>query len=77
MKNWQEGNHFLFSVCSYVTLNKLFCLKKKKKSFPFLGGKKLNLTFWFLPLLFFALLISCFSQNFYHFVSASSFFCTP
>uniref|UniRef100_A0A2K5MLR8 Uncharacterized protein n=1 Tax=Cercocebus atys TaxID=9531 RepID=A0A2K5MLR8_CERAT len=24
MRNWQEGNH-LFSACSFVTLNKLFC----------------------------------------------------
>lgn len=34
-------NHFLFSVCSYVTMNKLFCLKKKSLHFS-LAEKKNN-----------------------------------
>nr|BAB12378.1 hypothetical protein [Macaca fascicularis] len=44
MRNWQEGNH-LFSACSYVTLNKLFCLIKKKKVFTFSLLKKMSLAF--------------------------------
>uniref|UniRef100_A0A452QQU2 Secreted protein n=1 Tax=Ursus americanus TaxID=9643 RepID=A0A452QQU2_URSAM len=40
MKHWQEGNHFLFSACSYVTLNKLFCLLL----FPCWGRKRKNTT---------------------------------
>uniref|UniRef100_A0A5F9DGA3 Uncharacterized protein n=1 Tax=Oryctolagus cuniculus TaxID=9986 RepID=A0A5F9DGA3_RABIT len=63
MKNWQEGNH-LFSVCSYVTLNKVFFLKGLFISFltTFCSGSRMP----------------CFliSQSFflsYPFVSASYF----
>lgn len=43
MKNWQEGNH-LFSVCSYVTLNKVFFLKGLYFSFAKKKKKKANLS---------------------------------
>lgn len=40
-KIWQEGSHFLFSVCSYITLNKLFFFKGL--CFSFAGKKKSKL----------------------------------
>uniref|UniRef100_A0A8C6EVD1 Uncharacterized protein n=1 Tax=Marmota marmota marmota TaxID=9994 RepID=A0A8C6EVD1_MARMA len=74
MKNWQEGNHFLFSACSYVTLNKLFSFQIFL--IEFLCSFSSSILVPASPVLCFADLLF-FPPELYHFVSASFLFCTP